>query len=421
MALKTSISLRLVDFNTEPIYNALNEDYYNYPRGEGLMTEKKFDPIEITLEATSPSKIETVEAAGKKKVVMVGNLMNSEYNSNHWRVAPEELETVANMVPGSKVKVEHFLGAMNIVGEGTEGGVENGHVTYTDYITDKEAVSKFETGTWTPTNIGVSPKITATKYECSICGRDIRDKPACPHKWRNIYDGQVAKITAKGVTELIEQSITDAPAYKTAGSGTVDFVSALTASLQKFKASEESNMPEKPNDDIQLSATKLLNEKDARIEKLVASQDSLKKEKAELESRLSKELEDTKKELEAKETEYKEKLDKLQTEFKAAKEQIDKAVLGARKVELEKRIADKELVEKIMAKEMTEDEFKTRLEEIDKIKTSARTNEDEGTVPPEDATDEKIKAKVDKIGTELFGSGFKDLMASEDDSGEEGD
>jgi len=386
----------------------------------GEMTSRK--PLVINAQS-SIDKCQVLKAAAgsPKRVMISGTLMNTKMNSNQWRIEAKDIDQIVTDIPNTTVDVQHSRNDWDIVGKGVEGSYEGEEIFYTNVITDPGAVEKFESGTWTSENMGISPEVSFSSLECSICGEDVR---SCNHTIGAFYDGQICGVTAKGA-HLERQGLTSNPAYKATGAGSIDFVT-LSASIneEKSKILEETNMSSETKEDFKA----LLAEKDKTIETLISEKADLtakvKKAEEEVASEETKEkeelveekkkLEEEKETVEEEKKKVEEEKEKVEAENRALKEQLDKFVTASRTVELEKRLGDKELVASILEKDMDDETFIAELEKIDKIqkavaeKTPAQIV---GSVPADNDTQTaEIKKQYDKIGTSLFGENYKELL-----------
>ena len=63
---------------------------------------------------------------------------------------------------------------------------------------------------------------------------------------------------------------------------------------------------------------------------------------------------------------------------------------------------------------MSDEDFKAELEKIEKIQTKAKEGTGmAGSVPADDASD-KAKERYEKLGAEMFGESFSDLIGDSD-------
>lgn len=353
-------------------------------------TAESLKPIVVSY--TTGFKLETLEAEGKKTLILKGKLMDDSINKNNWGMVSEDLKNVAKQITGSAIKIQHSHNDWDIVGTGIKGEVKGNVILYEDKITDNDAISKFESGTWNAQNMGISPKIRFDNIVCSICGQDARVNHE--HHMGQTYKDEVCKYIGKGA-HLVEQSLTSEPAYKPQA-GTIDNV-AFCASMDKFivNKKEEDSMNNENKD--QLDAVIL--EKDNVI-------DELKSEIVEKDKKI--------KEFEASNVELENKHKELEEKYKETSEKLDKFVAEKRAAELEKRLTDKELIVNILGQKLTEKEFKAELEKIDKIQEQAKSNIGKGTLPAE-GTNDYATAET-KIGEEMFGSVYKDLVGEKEGS-----
>jgi len=362
----------------------------------------EFKPKDLEFTYGTRMKVETVEAKGKRKVFLGTTFMDNSINKNGWRLPQEELDNIAKQVNGNPLKIAHSKSDWDILGTGVEGRVDGNTIKARDEVTDPDAISKFESGTWNEKNMGISPRVRFESIACSICGEKVsaanRPIETHRHKMNQKYDNEKCFYDVMGA-KLIERSLTSEPAYRPTA-GNIDSVT-LSASLQRFvnnSKTEEKNMSGESNKN---SLEAVLSEKDNRIEQLAAENATKIKTIEDLEASV-KEL----KKLEP----LKEKHEKLEAELKEKKEKLGEFVQAKRKAELSEVIKDEEVIAETLKKELTDEEFEAEVKRIKKIMTvSANAPADKGTISAEKKT-EKHKGLEAKFGTEMFGGNYQELI-----------
>jgi hypothetical protein len=346
--------------------------------------------------------IEIVAEKGKpKKAILKGSLMNDEMNKNYWRAKTEELPEIAESLKGRPLKVQHSHSDWEIVGTNVSGEVVGNFIGYVADVTEPAAVTKFETGTWNAQNMGISPSLDYKSIECSVCKKniDIKQTPFGAivdheHIKGQKYKGEVAHYIPVG-GRIRETSLTSEPAYAP-NSGSIDEVS-LSASLEKliggYKTSGKVNdMTDEKNFESVIA------QKDIQIDKLTAE---IENSEAKIE------------ELKASEVDKVKKLTEVEAELKATKEELNKFVVAHREAKLGEVLENKEIIAEILKKNMTNEEFEAELKNIKAIQASVRVNMS-GSAPA-DNTNNSDKESELKAGLELFGNSFKELAGLKED------
>ena len=205
---------------------------------------------------------------GKKKAIITGTLMNTEFNENDWRILAEDGEKIANQFKGNPLKLQHSPSDLDIYGEGVEANFDSnvGEIYYKSMVSNPEAVKKFETGEWSENNMGVSPKMRHNKIECSVCGEDIRK---CNHTLGEIYDKKRCQVTLHS-SHLVEHSLTSDPAYKGVGAGNINYVmmAAIKGGKMEEKEKKDFEAKIKEKEDLVAEKEKVIAEKEGEIEDL---------------------------------------------------------------------------------------------------------------------------------------------------------
>lgn len=336
----------------------------------------------------SIDSIETESAAEKKSIKIKGTLMNDKMNANGWKVRDSDLRSLAEQVEGTPIKVQHAHSDWEIIGEGTKAIVDETtkSIKFEANITDPKAIEKFDSGTWTIKNMGVSPSVSYAGLNCSICGKSAK---TCSHIPNKKYGEEIAGVITD-TPKLVEISTTSNPAYKDVGAGVIETISSetLIASI---------------NDNVNLEG-KLMAEKTEK-ESLMAQIAEEKKKSEEMIAQikeLSAQMEKLKTDFTQKEELSRAEKDTLIDKIKESETIIAGLKMKTRTAELESFITDKTLVAEMLKSDMTDEQFVAEVSKAKKL-LATKTVGSNGSAPL-DASKETDTFKAE------FGTSKDDMM-----------
>jgi len=379
-------------------------------------------PLQLEFTASKP-KIEVIAGKdGKKKAIIMGTLMNSKYNENNWRSVSEDLQKMASKFKGNPLKMQHSDDDFNVVGQGLEAFYDTNtdDLNYKSESSNPKVIEKFENGEWTAENMGVSPKVTYEKAECSVCGKDIRE---CEHLVGKKYEGEVCRVTCYG-SKLREHSLTSEPAYGEVGAGNINNVlmAAIQGGKMDMKEKKEFEAKIKESEEKLASKEKELEAKTEEItqkDKVIAEKDGeiedLNDKISELSDKPPSEGEETQTKS-PEEEETKEKLQEAEKKVQEIEEKLEKTearlqeyVKAERKAKLED-VFDKEehkdLIASILEENLSAKNFDRKLLELKAVKQFSASNEGSGSLPADDNNSDKGSFES------LWGSSKEDFVAS---------
>lgn len=328
----------------------------------------------------SIDSVETLDAAEKKTIKIKGTLMNNAMNANGWKVRESDLKTLAEQVSGIPIKVQHASSDWEIIGEGTKGTVDitTNSVKFEANITDPKAVEKFDSGTWSIKNMGVSPSVSYAGLNCSICGKSAK---TCSHIPNKKYGDHMAGVITD-TPKLIEISTTSNPAYKDVGAGIIETISSdtLIASINNNVNTEgklmteiiekESLVAQIAQKDAEITSSKeKINEMCKKIEEMIKEMKTI-----------SSSMEAQKNEFAQKEEAHKETQRTLMDKIKESETVIASLKMKTRTAELETFITDKELVAEMLKSDMTDEQFSAEVSKAKKL-LATRTVGSNGSAP----------------------------------------